>query len=480
MASSVGVTRRDGPPVARGAHPYIHRHSRTQRLTFTLALMAFGVCSLWTATVLLAHVYPALFPGRDLKDDFSLVNTISSKVLPPQIQVPSASADSAFNKRINILVMGVDRRPDEDHLESQRTDTLMIMTIEPNSKQASVISIPRDILINIGLPGGGSYEGRINESFELGLETGKSIDSGATQLENDIRANFGIDINYWVLLDFRGVEKLIDALGGIDVVIPEELEVPRWRYSDDDSTIQYVQFDAGPAHLDGYDAVAFGRYRDSGRADLDRVLRQQLVLVAAMNKVFGQALLENPIGLWDAYGGLVKTDVPKSRMPGLGALAKSTNGSMALFSLGDPFEGLEMVTDETTESGARVLRLNQEALGRLLATVFVDPAYAGASVEIEDASGDATGSRAEALGRYLHFDRAMPEVAIGATVATRPGTTITVYNGARDSLAEEIAKWLGVPKSSIVTGTAVPGSSLPDIVISIGQGFVVPTHGTTR
>ncbi len=481
MASSpVGMRRRPGPPDLRGPHPILRRHSRPQRLLFTGSLLFIFVSSLWTSLTLLAHVYPALFPGRDLKTDFHLVDVISSNVLPPSIQLPSAGADSVFNERINFIVMGVDRRPDEDHLEAQRTDTLMLVTVEPLSKQTSVISIPRDILINIKLVNGESYDGRINESFERGLEEGGTIDAGARQLKNDIRNNFGIEIDYWVLLDFRGVEKLVDALGGIDVVIPEELEVPRWRYSDDDSTIQYVQFDAGPAHLDGYDAVAFGRYRDSGRADLDRVLRQQLVLEAAMGKVFSQALLDNPLGLWDAYGALIKTDIPKGRMLGLGALARSTNGAMAMYSLGDEFAGMQMVEDHTTPQGASVLRINQDALARLLAYVFVDPAYAGATVEIEDATGDYSGARAEALGRHLLVDRAIPEVNLGASIAPRNTTSIALYNPNRRGLAEEIATWLGLPKSAIVPVTPAAGSSLPDIVITIGQGFSMPTVGTVR
>src|SRR5204863_8393594 len=114
-------------------------------------------------------------------------------------------------------------------------------------------------------------------------------------------------------------------------------------YSDDDRNGRYVNFPAGKQHLNGYNAVAFGRNRDP--SDTSRILRQQLVLQAAISKAFGLGLL-NPTpwpDLWDAYASSIRTDIPKSKMFGYMPLLKDTNGRSSTYSLGEPVNGTPTV-----------------------------------------------------------------------------------------------------------------------------------------
>ena len=88
--------------------------------------------------------------------------------------------------------------------------------------------------------------------------------------------------------------------------------------------------------------------------------RQQLVLKIAVQEVFSGSLFDNPLDTWDALNKLVQTDVPRSKVPGYALLVQQTQGSLSLFSLGDPVGGVETVHDETTPAGASVLTWNAD------------------------------------------------------------------------------------------------------------------------
>jgi len=436
-------------------------------LFFTLALVTFGLASIYTSLSLLTRVTPQLFPGQDLSAAFG-------GVLPDfgVIGITAPSASSPVNQRINLLIMGVDKRPSYRELDAYLTDSIMVATLDPVGKTVNVISIPRDTLIDIHPPGGGSYKSRINESYGVGESAGHSFDAGAKQLETDLKLNFGIEIDNWVLLDFIGVEKLINAVDGIDVDIPYELSVGQWWYSNDDINAMWLSFPAGPTHLDGYHAVAFGRHRESD-SDFVRVKRQQLVVQAAVQKVFARGLLNNPIDLWDAYSSTVKTDLSKAKLVGLAPLVNQTQGRMKTFSIADPVDGKPTLTSYTTEMGAAVQLWDPENVQYWLNQAFSKAAYADSRVEIQNGYGTGGEPRAEALGRYLAYSKGLPGVAIGPDAAEQPDTTITIYGEDRRTLAEDIAKWLGVLPAAIRTQPRTD-ATLPDVVIVIGQGFKIP------
>lgn len=444
-------------------------YSRGQRLRFVFALLILVAASAYSAVFLLSRVTPALFPGHTLP-----IPSVLADLPGPVGIVTQSDAQSVFNRRINLVAMGMDRRPYESDLDG-RTDSLMVVSIDPVTKQTSVLGIPRDLYVDIHPPQGGRpYQDRINASFGVGANYAKSVPAGAAQLEKDLKLDFGIQIDYWVWLDIPGVEKLVDAIGGIDVVIPPELAVPLWYYTDDDVTNPHVvSFPAGPQHLNGYNAVAFGRYRND--SDLYRMKRQQLVLKTALDEVFANGLLNNPLDLWNAYGSLIKTDIPTGKMPGYALLLEETQGHLNLFSLGDPVNDVPTVTGFTTADSASVLTWNPENVQYWLSQVFPNPAYAGLTVEIEDATGSLIGDSAAAFGRYLKYTKGFPIVELGATLPSQPATTIAVSTADQRSAGEDIAKWLGL-SASIVTVQDPGAGSGPDIQVVLGNTFKLPTN----
>jgi len=441
------------------------RHSRTERVLFVFSLLLFGFSSVYTATVMLARVYPALFPGQTLP----LTRVPGLGSASSAIGISNPDEDSVFNRRINMLILGVDKRPgyrDEGNL----TDTIMIASLDPVSKTTNLLSLPRDMLIDVHTPTG-TYQTRINESYGIGFRAGGGFDAGIEQVKTDLLENFGIEIDHAVLLDFKGVEKLIDALDGVDVDIPYELTVPQWWYSDDDINGRYIFFGSGPQHLNGYHAVAFGRYRED--SDFYRVKRQQLVVEAAVKKIFARGLLQNPFDLWDAYSGAVKTDLSKTRMIQLAPLARQTQGRTKTFSLADPVNGRETMTGILTAGGASVQKWDAENVQYWLSQVFTKAQYVESSVEIQNGYGEDGAVRASALGRFLAYSKGLPTVYVGPDSPVQPTTTLLLYSSNKRDLAEDVAKWMGIPSSAIKVMPRTD-DALPDVVIVIGKDFKIP------
>lgn len=441
------------------------RPTPSQRFLFVVALGVLTLSSLYAALGLLTRAYPAVFPGSTAP----LARVVGS--LPGPVGIDAPSSQSVFNRRINLLVIGIDRRPGHALLDAYRTDAIMVATIDPVTKRAALLSFPRDMWVKIQLPDGRIVEDRINTSYLRGLEYGGTFEAGAKQLAHDLELNFGVSVDHWVLLDFEGAEALIDALGGIEVDIPPELAVPPWLYSKDDIHYIEVAFPPGRNVLDGYHAVAFGRYRND--TDLNRVKRQELVLQAALRKAFATGLLDKALDLYNAYKGMVVTDIPASKVPGYALLLKQTGGDIATYSLGDPVDGVPTLTPYTTEAGAAVLIPNPDNVRYWLSVVFPKTSYVGAHVEIQNGYGPGGETRVEALGRYLRYVKGLPEVYLGPPSPTQPSTTVTLYSPEKRELAEDIAEWLNLPATSIRTVQRTD-PTLPDVVITIGQDFSLP------
>jgi len=451
-----------------------------QRILFVFALFTFGLASIYTSVAMLARVTPALFPGKSLTN-LSIIKPLAA-LDAPFVAIKPPSDSSIYNKRINLLVLGVDRRPaydnegnplpiPDDVNAGHLTDTIMVATIDPVGKGSAMLSFPRDMLIDIHTKEF-VYEDRINTSFGVGVRNGGSISSGIDQLKLDMKENFGIDIDHYVIMDFKGVEKLVDAVGGIEVDIPYELSVSNWFYSDDDINGVWLSFPPGVNQLDGYNAVAFGRHRTYD-SDFARVKRQQLVVKAALAKVFSQGLLNNPLELYDAYSSTVRTDIPRSKMLGYGLLLKDTNGKLETYSLADPVNDVPTMIGYTTAGGAAVQKWNAENVQYWLSQVFTKAQYSASAVEIQNGYGTDGQVRAAALGRYLAYSKGLPTVYFGPDQPAQPTTTITLYGSAKRPLAEDIAGWMGIPPERIIV-LEKSDSSLPDVVIVIGKDFKVP------
>jgi LCP family protein required for cell wall assembly len=227
---------------------------------------------------------------------------------PPTLAPGSGAANApAPGGAITVLLMGVDARPGET--EGVRTDALIVVRIDPQMQRIALLSLPRDLIVDI--PGYG--QARINAASVYGdlyPELG-----GGVNLERKTVSNLlGIPIDYVVRVDFNGFISAIDAIGGIDINVPEEIYDP--EYPTMDYGYMEAHFLPGPQHMDGQTALIYSRMRhmDSNYA---RNRRQQLVLLGILDRFRRMNAIERLQGLADLTGAMrsyVQTDLPQDRM----------------------------------------------------------------------------------------------------------------------------------------------------------------------
>lgn len=179
---------------------------------------------------------------------------------------------------VDILVLGVDSRPGDGW--TTRADSIMLVGIDPNRLQVTMMSIPRDLSINV--PGYGLQ--RINTVNMLGEM--EKAGGGPALMEAGIKESFGVEPDRYLRLNFNGFVQLIDAVGGITVDV--QRKIVDYSYPKDDSSVMTVTFEPGVQHMDGERALIYARTRHADD-DYRRAERQQQVVSALMNKLINPA-----------------------------------------------------------------------------------------------------------------------------------------------------------------------------------------------
>ncbi len=184
------------------------------------------------------------------------------------------------NGQINILLLGIGG---PDHDGPYLTDTIILAEIRPKDKKATLISIPRDYLVNTKELG----QRKINAVFAESYQKDKDWDKAGEKIREVVSKMSGEDIPYFAVIDFKGFEKTVDLLGGVDVVVDRTFT----DYTYPDSKFGYlpaVTFTEGPEHMDGARSLIFARSRHAAGeegTDFARSLRQQKIINAAKEKV---------------------------------------------------------------------------------------------------------------------------------------------------------------------------------------------------
>lgn len=262
---------------------------------------------------------PVFVPGTNVGVDVSLPGIPSSR---PEAWSPDA--------RINVLVLGLDRRPWEPKDAAVRSDTMFIASIDTFHGRLQLLAIPRDFWAEV--PYGSDdlwVEAKINAAYSFG-QSQKYPGGGPAAAVAAVERNFSIDIDHYVVIDWEGFIRLIDALGGIDLVVPETI-------SDFGTDVLSVfpnrTVTAGPHHFNGEEALAYSRVRSDG--DLKRIERQQLVIRAAAEKAVSLGWIDRIPELWEAYHDAITTDITAGQIPGYALLAKRIDFErIETFSLG--------------------------------------------------------------------------------------------------------------------------------------------------
>lgn len=214
--------------------------------------------------------------------------------------------------RLTILLLGSDARGD---VVGERTDTIMVATIDPSTGRVAMASLPRDT-VNVPIADGQVYSSpsRINGLLQSLQLDGADRPQALRRMTRAMAYAFDIEIDAYVVIGFVGVRRLVDDIGGVDVFLDRPLWDPTMHV-----TKKGLKLKAGLNHLDGGKALAFARTRHTD-SDYQRAARQQQLIVAAAGKVLDNGLESVP-----ALAALalrhVETDLPLSALPVLVELA---------------------------------------------------------------------------------------------------------------------------------------------------------------
>lgn len=206
--------------------------------------------------------------------------------------------------RLTVLVMGVDNRPDEP---VARTDSIMVLTLNPKTGAAGMLSIPRDVLVNVPAL---NDTIKINSAHVYG-EIYKFPGGGPELLRQTVAELIGYPIDYYVRINFDGFRQIIDLVGGVDIEVAKDIKDD--LYPDENYGYDPLFIPAGRHHMNGALALKYARTRHAD-SDYGRAARQQQVIVALKDKLSqpGQlaGLLPRLPGLALALANSVQTDMP--------------------------------------------------------------------------------------------------------------------------------------------------------------------------
>lgn len=388
------------------------------------------------------------------------------------LATPALSADM-LSQPFNILLVGVDKRPNPD--DGIRSDTLILVHLDPQGKWASMLSIPRDSVVNIPHLG----QAKINTAYAYGFTNAESIYGAGTDADaaggalvaETVEQFLRVKVNYVAQVDFHGFEQLVDAVGGVPIDVTTPLLDA--EYPTDDNGIERIYIPAGLQVMDGHTALVYARSRHSS-SDFDRSKRQQQVLRALLDHVKARGLLENAslLSQWaDVIARNVRTTLPVSNLKMLGSLA-----AFARQLDGSKIKQMSINPDDVaiqSENGSDIY-WNRSEIRSLVARWQTGPQGTGetAPARIQVLNGAAVEGVASKVSEHLRSKGFVLTDAANA-LQIYAHTTIIDYTGRPDT-RKRLADILGITAEYV---QATPGPNAPpqapetDIVVVVGQDY---------
>ncbi len=381
--------------------------------------------------------------------------------------------------RVNILLLG---KGGDGHEAPDLTDTIIIASIDPIAKEASLLSVPRDLYV----PVKGSGSMKINAVYSTGKEAllsklarQKLTNSSATQaedagfslLEQTITENLGLPIHYHAIIDFGGFKQAVDTVGGIDLNAPTAVsEVMRI-----DGKNYKLDVRPGQQHMDGFEALAYSRSRHtSARGDFDRSERQRLIILALKEKVLSAGTFSNPSkisGLLDNLGNHVATNFSIQDLQRLYNLSKELESSkITSIGLADPPNNF-VVTDNIGGASVVVPRAgvsNFSEIKSYLRNSLKDSFIRNENASITVLNGtQAPGLATQKADELKSFGYGITTIANAPTKTYTKTVIVDMRSGAKRYTKSYLEKRFGVAATTSLPDPAiVPGTA--DFVIILG------------
>jgi LCP family protein required for cell wall assembly len=359
-------------------------------------------------------------------------------------------------ERLNILLVGVDEQGG-----AFNTDTMITVSIDPQTNQVVMFQLPRDT-VDVPLPAGpvrdyygAVYPGKIN-SFAANSNRAdwfpgntKTHTRGLNGLKSILGNLYGLDIKYYVEVNFEGFRDVVDALGGVTINV--QVPVLDDNFPDHGRKLR-LYIPAGIQHMDGAEALRYARSRKS-TSDFERAARQQRVIVSLREQLdIGQALRNIDV-LAEAIRHSIKTDVPREIVPQLLGLSdRISSRSIRSVIFTPPFYQEEFLS---SPRGYIIVPRVDRIRAAVRQAFNIDPAFAeerdalleeGAELWVLNGSGR-TGEAARLSEFLSYLGLAATAPAQRPDTSGLPGTTVRAYNGAETTFpltTEKLKQVFGV------------------------------------
>ncbi|MEO5499368.1 MAG: LCP family protein [Candidatus Saccharimonadales bacterium] len=387
--------------------------------------------------------------------------------------------------RSNILVFGTSEDdPGHEDAGANLTDSIMIVSIDQKTKNAVMISVPRDLWVKYGEACMSGYEGKINVVYECGAD-GAGEPDGASKLMDVVGESFGLDIQYYAHVNYTVVRDTVNAVGGVTVEI--DSDDPRgildrnfdWacKYK-----CHYVKWPNGPANLNGDQALALARARNAaggyglGGGNFDREQYQQKIIVALKDKAASAGTLANPVavsGILDALGENVRTNFSAGEVKTLITLAgEIPSSSIKRVSLVEPGKAVLTTGNVSGQSVVRPVAglFSYGEMQRFVRQKLTISSNAGEEPKVEVLNGsDFMGVAGEKAAELTAAG--FNDVSTGDTDSSSAFGEYVWYDLSGGKKPQSLTKLKSILGSS-PTGTVLPGGvqSEADFVIIVGNG----------
>ncbi len=448
-------------------------------------LQNFVAC--WRLTALPGIALPACSGGGNTVVVTNPLGTPQQVTVTPTINAPSVALPAPWDgaSRVNVLVMGLDERDvadiDQGILQGPpRTDTMILLTIDPLSKTAAAISIPRDLWINIP----GFDYAKINTAYTLG-ELYKLPGGGPGLAMKAVESFLGIQIQYFAWIEFSAFIKAIDDVGGVDVCVPEAITVALY---DQDGQ---VHLEPGCQTLSGIVALGYARNRYTANGDVDRSNRQMQVIEGLREKILSPdnwaMIVTKAPDLYNQLSSGIHTNMNLSDAMRLAALLREIPRSSIQMKVID----YTMMTDTKAPDGTDILRPFPDKVRVLRDQIFgggvLMPAASGDPTQLmknEAASvivinGTGTAGLASKTADYLKA-QGMNVTAFGNTTdypdsykSPFPNRTIIIVHSGRPYAMKYLETLMKFDSSSQVIMKIDP-TAPADLIVGLGYDWVVP------
>ncbi|MDO7905214.1 LCP family protein [Paenibacillus sp. JX-17] len=248
-------------------------------------------------------------------------------------------------ERVNVLILGGDSRGDD----AGRSDSVMVLSIDPSSKKVHLFSVLRDTYVDI--PGHG--RGRLNAAFAYG---------GTELTRQTVSKLLGITIHNYIYTDFNGFISLVDALGGVDIEVEKDM-----YYTDSADKHMYdIDLKSGLQHMDGKTALQYVRFRHDATSDFSRTERQRNFLTQVANKMQSTSTIFKIPGILNAIAPYIQTDLSPTQMLKLASLGMDLDVKGMDRQQLPPYSLLK----NEVVGGAQVLGVNKKSLQQYVQQVF--------------------------------------------------------------------------------------------------------------